>query len=54
MDWLENPDLSKKPKYADHYVLRNNTLSLYRANYDEFGQLWRLVVPKSEVKAVIK
>ncbi len=52
INWLENPDPSRKPAQIDHFMLRKNTL--YRAGYDEFGQLWRLVIPKSHVKEVMK
>jgi hypothetical protein len=45
IDWIENPDSAKKPKYIDHFMLKDEIL--YRANYDEFGQLWRLVIPNS-------
>ena len=47
IDFLLNPNLNdpRRPKYIDQYKLINNIL--YRANYEEHGQLWRLVVPRS-------
>jgi transposase InsO family protein len=44
--WFANTDPSlKKPQYIEHFMIRDDIL--YRANYDEFGPLWRLVIPTS-------
>ena len=60
IDWLENPNdrvESEKPKQVDHYKLIGNNEGkqiLYRANYDEFGQLWKLVLPRPMRQKIMK